>query len=146
MTRLRFTRAQRMLASREFKAVLEGAEARHYQGPFLLVARRNQLPDGRLGLIIAKRHVKRAHERNRLKRLIRESFRHHTDDIPGLDVVVMARGGADQLTNEDIFAQLDASWRRLARKLAKRVSPPTPDAAPHAKAPASTHPTVSAAD
>lgn len=44
----------------------------------------------RLGLVIAKRFVADANKRNRLKRLIRESFRHMKSQIGAHDLVVLA--------------------------------------------------------
>ncbi len=47
----------------------------------------------RLGLVIGKESVKLSVERNRLKRLIRDSFRLHQELLAGLDIVVVARKG-----------------------------------------------------
>lgn len=45
----------------------------------------------RLGIVVAKRNVKLAVERNRLKRAIRESFRHQCQQLTGLDIVVVVK-------------------------------------------------------
>ena len=45
----------------------------------------------RLGFAIAKKQVRRAVDRNRLKRLIRESFRQNQHDLPDVDIVIMVR-------------------------------------------------------
>ena len=45
----------------------------------------------RLGLAISKKNAKRAVDRNRIKRLIRESFRQNREKLPGIDLVVMAK-------------------------------------------------------
>lgn len=47
------------------------------------------LPDmGRLGLIVPKRHLRRAIDRNRFRRIIRETFRTHPIRQVAIDVVV----------------------------------------------------------
>ncbi len=69
----------------------------------------------RLGLAIAKRHIKKAVARNRIKRLIRESFRHHKAQLAGRDFVVLARGGLDRRDNREIFNSLDQHWQRLTQ-------------------------------
>jgi ribonuclease P protein component len=76
--------------------------------------RPNGLPHARLGLAISKRASKLAVERNRLKRLLRESFRRIRDQLPSVDVVVMAREQAVSLSGTELLAEADALWRRLA--------------------------------
>jgi ribonuclease P protein component len=51
--------------------------------------------------------------RNRLRRLIRESFRMHRQEIPALDVLVTARTAAAKATNREIFASLARLWHAL---------------------------------
>ena len=72
----------------------------------------------RIGLIIARRHVRRAVDRNRLKRLIRESFRHRREILAGLDIVILARPGAGQVDNEQVFNHLDRLWQKLVKQAA----------------------------
>ena len=91
----------------------------------------NGLGHARLGLAISKRVSKRAVERNRLKRLLRESFRRIRDQLPPVDVVVMARDVAAGLPGAELLAEADALWQRLA---AIRLAPP-PTAAPAASDP-----------
>ncbi|GAB4350592.1 MAG: hypothetical protein Kow0073_05070 [Immundisolibacter sp.] len=52
----------------------------------------NHLGWPRLGLVIPKRRVRLAVHRNRLKRWIRESFRHHQQRLPAADIVVRVHG------------------------------------------------------
>ena len=93
---------------------------------FHLRYRPNGLGHARLGLAISKRVSKRAVERNRLKRLLRESFRRVRDQLPPVDVVVMAREQAAGLPGPELLIEADALWRRLA---AITLQPPA--AAPH---------------
>lgn len=48
-------------------------------------------PQPRLGIVVAKRNVKLAVKRNKLKRMIRESFRLQQQLLMGLDVVVVVK-------------------------------------------------------
>ena len=98
---------------------------------FHLRYRPNGLGHARLGLAISKRVSKRAVERNRLKRLLRESFRRIRDQLPPVDVVVMARDVAAGLPGAELLAEADALWQRLA---AIRLAPP-PATAPVASDP-----------
>lgn len=70
--------------------------------------------EARLGLAIAKKHVKLAVGRNRIKRVIRDSFRHHQQLLMGLDLVVLTRTGAVDQPNKRLFSSLEAHWKRLA--------------------------------
>ncbi len=56
------------------------------------------MPSARLGLIVGKRAVAKAHERNRLKRVAREAFRLKRSELPALDIVLQVRGPIDSCT------------------------------------------------
>lgn len=56
-----------------------------------MLARVGEQPQARLGIVVAKRNVKLAVERNKLKRLVRESFRMQQQNLNGLDVVVVIK-------------------------------------------------------
>ena len=59
----------------------------------------------RLGLSIAARIVGNSVRRNRIKRLVRESFRQHQHELPAVDIVVNARAGARDADNAVDHAQ-----------------------------------------
>src|SRR5690348_6403763 len=75
--------------------------------------RPNGLDHARLGLAVSKRVSKRAVERNRIKRLVRESFRRARLRLPPIDLVVMARDVAAGVPGNELLVELDALWRRL---------------------------------
>lgn len=114
----RFTRKNRLLKAAEFKAVFDGAEFRVAHPNLLLLAVANELSYPRVGLVVAKKHVRRAVARNRIKRVVRESFRLFYAELDSLDVVFLARHGIDKLTRSEQTALLRHSWRRLAHKVA----------------------------
>jgi ribonuclease P protein component len=78
----------------------------------VLVSRRDGGP-ARLGLAISKKQVRRAVDRNRLKRLAREVFRHHRAELAGNDLVVMARSAAVAADSVRLSESLVRHIRRL---------------------------------
>jgi ribonuclease P protein component len=73
----------------------------------------NTLGQPRLGLAISKRVSKRAVERNRIKRLVRESFRRARLELPPVDLMVMAREQASGLPGPELLVELQALWKKL---------------------------------
>jgi len=94
-------------------AALRQASGRLGGRCFSVRYRPNGLDHARLGLAISKRVSKRAVERNRIKRLLRESFRRVRAQLPPIDLVVMAREAAAGLPGPELLAEIDALWRRL---------------------------------
>lgn len=85
--------------------------------------RENGLDHARLGLAISKRVSKRAVERNRIKRLLRESFRRIRHRLPAVDLMVMAREQVTTMTGSQLLLELDGLWLKL---LAGRCCPDGP--------------------
>jgi len=75
--------------------------------------RGNELGQARLGLAISKRVSKRAVERNRIKRLLRESFRRVRHQLPAVDLMVMAREQAAGVPGTELLAEIDLLWKKL---------------------------------
>jgi len=87
-----------------------------HSASFTVLARHNDSSEPRLGLAIAKRQIRKASARNRIKRLIRESFRQHLTLLRGLDLVVMARSGVQTKENAAIFRELEDIWQKLSKR------------------------------
>ncbi|CAM3545852.1 ribonuclease P protein component [Halomonas casei] len=81
----------------------------------------------RLGLIVSKKNVKRAVDRNRFKRLVRESVRLRQDHLPSVDIVVLARRGVQDIDNDTLHRQLYGMWKRLQRDAQAVIAEPTPE-------------------
>lgn len=110
-----FGRDKRLLTSRQFAAVFDSPTGKAPGKSVLLLARDNGFDHPRLGLVIGKKSVKLAVERNRLKRIIRDSFRLHQQMLAGLDIVVVARKGLGDLDNAELHQQFVRLWKRLSR-------------------------------
>lgn len=90
-----FGKIRRLNSRAEFDLVFENTEARVSRKGIVMLARRNQLARSRLGMVIPKRSLRLAKDRNRIKRMVRESFRRDTRFAgpSGVDVVVLSRPG-----------------------------------------------------
>jgi ribonuclease P protein component len=75
--------------------------------------RPNQLPHARLGIVVGKHHVKRAVDRNLLKRVIRESFRQWQEPLKGLDIIVLMRSEWCPLGKKFWRDEIDNLWQLL---------------------------------
>lgn len=80
-----------------------------------VLARENDRTLARLGLAISKKHARRAVDRNRIKRVVRESFRQQLGVLQGFDIVILARGGIAAKNNQELRAALNVHWNKLAR-------------------------------
>ncbi len=89
---------------------------------FTILARPNGLDYARLGMAMSRRNAGSAVNRNRLKRLARESFRHHQDALGGLDVVVMSQPQASGADNAHLLESLEHHWQRLIKQCAPSSS------------------------
>lgn len=64
----------------------------------------------RLGLVVGKRALPRAHERNRAKRVLRETFRRRRRTLPPMDIVIQVTGDA---SNDVYRSSLEALLSQL---------------------------------
>lgn len=109
----------RLRCAADYKGVFDGALFKVHQPHFLFLAKFSEQPNSRLGLVVAKKKVRRAHERNRIKRLARESFRLNQHEIEMLDIVVMPKMGIDQVSNAELHQQLQFAWLKFQRLVQK---------------------------
>ena len=91
-------------------------------GFFAVTATSNDSGAPRLGLAVAVRVAGGAVGRNRIRRIIRESFRLHQQQIPALDLVVSARPRARGASGAELRTSLAALWKKVGDECA--TSPP----------------------
>jgi len=109
-----FSKQCRLLKPKQFQHVFaEPKKASTHS--FLAFSRINGLDHSRIGLAISKKNAKLAVDRNRIKRHIRESFRLNKQNIPNVDIIVLAKKGIIQQPNEALEKQLYGLWKKLAR-------------------------------
>lgn len=121
MISLNFSRELRLLTPIQFKHVFEDP-LRASSPQITLLARANTAGVPRLGLTVAKKHLKRAHDRNRIKRVVRETFRLMQHSLPNYDFVFIAKGGIGHLDNAQLRQTLEKLWQRHIRLAQKSLS------------------------
>ena len=114
----RFSKQVRLLKADEFSRVFK-KPVRSSNRYLTVLAVPNEIQQARLGLAISKKNAKRAVDRNRIKRLIRESFRLNQQHLPPIDLVVMAKPIAKSADNQQIIHSLQEHWNRLIEQCAK---------------------------
>ncbi len=124
-----FGKDLRLLNANDFKAVFDDAPFRASHQHLLILARTNPalnapvLSDDamcpRIGLVIAKKNIPLAVQRNRIKRIARETFRQQQDKLSGIDAVVLARRNLDSLDNAELHSLFNKQWQRVIKKAKK---------------------------
>ncbi len=115
----KFERKQRLLLPSDYKFVFNQS-MRSSDKLLTILAKKNAHKNhSRLGLTIAKKSVKTAVHRNRIKRLSREFFRLNKNTISCADYVILVRKGIDQMSNETIVQSLSKQFNYLRKQLNK---------------------------
>ena len=101
--RARLTRRSEFLSlSRQGKKV--------YTSHFVILSKANDKGENRLGITVSAR-VGNAVVRNRIKRLLREFFRHYSRELPASrDIVIIARKEAGELSLDEVTKELKGAF------------------------------------
>lgn len=106
-----FSKAHRLKTKTEIDFVFSKAKKLENTN-FLLLYRGNTITNPRLGIIIAKKKVPKAHDRNRLRRIIREAFR-NTCNLMNVDIIFLARDGLKNVDNATLSNNLKTELNKL---------------------------------
>jgi len=112
-TRRRLPRTARLLRPGDFAALRAAAKrisSRHFKAEYHC----SSSETARLGMAVSRRVSKRAVERNRIRRTIREYFRLTRHVLPPFDLLVIARQSAAGQANATLRADLLVLWQKLA--------------------------------
>lgn len=112
----KFKKTQRLLNKSDYDQVFKVAK-KLASPEFIVLFRKNEFGYARLGLALSKKMIAKAHDRNRVKRLIREGFRQMP--LPAVDVIFLARQGVAKQPNVIINTQLGKTWEKLRQNYEK---------------------------
>jgi ribonuclease P protein component len=117
MHRLTFPAHKRLRRKSEFDDAY--ARGRRFgNGFFAVTVSNNDKHGARLGMAVAVRLAGSAVERNRIRRIVRESFRLHQPALPAVDLVVSARPQARAAPGAALRASLAALWQEVSARCA----------------------------
>jgi len=118
VTALTFGPTRRLRKHTEFvRAQRSGRRVATKHFTLLVAAQPAPARGARLGVVVARK-VGGAVQRNRVKRLCRECFRRWPNLLPnGVDLVIVARPGAHELTLDEVCAE----WRSVESLIKKRA-------------------------
>jgi ribonuclease P protein component len=120
--RLTLPARRRLRRKRDFDAAYARGR-RMGDGLFAVAVMRNDVGAPRLGMAVAVKVAGSAVARNRLRRIIRESFRLHQRELPAADLVVSARPPARTAAASALRESLAALWKKVGAQCA--TSPPS---------------------
>ena len=115
---MRFPRRVRLTEPDDYQRVFKGCRHRLSNRWMTLLARPNELERPRLGMAISRKVARNAVARNRIKRVIRESFRHWQTQLGAVDIVILGRPGIAAQPGKVLDAALGKLWTQLIEKCA----------------------------
>lgn len=114
-----FPKTARLLSAKDYKPVFDHPRHKASNKQFLFLATASRTRRPRIGLVIAKKHISTAVQRNRLKRALREAFRLRQANLPLIDIVVLARKDADKLSTSELRSMINKLIDDLITREAK---------------------------
>lgn len=124
MAELNFGKQLRLLNSADYQSVFDTVKHKAFTKEVMLLAAENGIDSPRLGIIISRKVSKRAVDRNRIKRQIREHFRLNQHELPAMDVIALVKPPANTADNAFLQQQLNYLWRKLNKNVQKEVKTP----------------------
>lgn len=113
-----FSRSHRIVSANDYKEIWQ--KARRLSGNCIaLVNCKNHLAYARLGLSFSKKYFPNAVDRNRLKRVARETFRLYQNQLNSLDIIAVGYKGANLLSPKEQYHSFRELWLRLVTLMSR---------------------------
>jgi len=106
-----FSKDKRLLNKAAFDRVFSNAN-KIVTSEFVILHQENIVGHARLGLALSKKKIAKACQRNRFRRVLRESFRMHI--LPAVDIICLARHSLKGVDNSAVYNHLEQAWDKLA--------------------------------
>ena len=116
---LKYPQSCRIKAGKDFKFILRNGK-KNVQQSLLFFTVRSEDTEPKFGIIVSKKCHKSAVKRNKLQRINKEHFRHAKHKVLGFNIVVVARPGIYNFSEQDIFAETKKQWEIFLKCLLKQ--------------------------
>lgn len=110
-----FCRSERIRSRKDF-IKLSAASTKSVTRNFVLLSAFNESKACRIGITVSRK-VGNAVRRNRLKRYIREFYRHNKEIFLPADFVIIAKSGADRLKYSELCQELVNAVQRVGKQM-----------------------------
>jgi ribonuclease P protein component len=117
-----FGRAFKINQSSQYSSVFNNADFRVSSPNLTFIVKENNLSHGRIGVVVAKKNIRRAVDRNLVKRIVKESFRKGEVSTLMVDIVVLVRSNLIRLSRKQQNEDLTSLWQALIKKVNYRNS------------------------
>ncbi|BAP58278.1 ribonuclease P protein component [Candidatus Tachikawaea gelatinosa] len=111
---LTFPKNLKLLKKRDFYNVFKQSKKIHTKEITVFFSF-NLFKNPRIGIIIGKKYIKYSHDRNRIKRLIKENFRLFQHRLPNVDFVIMIKKDICNFSNKKITNLMEQMWYYLQK-------------------------------
>lgn len=109
------TKAQRLRTPADFQQVYNSKQwggSKHFT--FNVLAN-DAGQENTLGVTVSKKVSKRAVDRNQLKRIMREFFRHRQSELKGANLVLTAKPSSKRASSIERLQSLDELWAKILK-------------------------------
>lgn len=106
-----FTKSRRLLDKKDYDNVFASTN-KIVTKEFIVIYCLNKQTCPRLGLVLSKKAINKAHDRNRIKRLFRETFRLNRS-LPLVDIIILARRGVANVSNPIMLTKITSAFNKL---------------------------------
>ena len=117
-TRYLFSKSLRLNKASEFKDLFRLGKKLSCRY-FAIYIKPNNLSYARLGIVVAKKAVRLAANRNKIKRAIRENFRLNQMLVAGYDILVVGYDPINTLDKIELRQILNQQWKKLLSSCVK---------------------------
>jgi ribonuclease P protein component len=116
VTHYEYPRELRLLTPADFQYVFNNPPVKAVTAQVTVLAKPNSLSHPRLGVTVSKKRARLAVQRNRIKRIMRETYRLQQHKLPGFDIIVIAKPGITQLDNPALHDLMNYLWQKLSKR------------------------------
>lgn len=120
MTDYCYPKTKRLLKPDQFKAVFNKPLFKVHQTHLMAFVCDTHHEQARLGMAITKKKIPTAVARNKIKRTIREEFRHQHSELPALDIVFIVKQSTKALSNAELRLEVAEILSKTRKKYQSR--------------------------